>query len=357
MTTNPSENANPICLLLLTFVLPALTLPVNQSMGQASLAYQQRIESALATAQDFHIRAERLPNSSDRYQRRMQLYISMAKKMTPSPSLEHIKFPSHESLPTSEDQIWLADAMTIASGLKPSINYQVKKHDLDAVICVDEKLASSLQKNVKLVAWYRGEIARQGHDLESDKGSQALAELIDQYFTLLSDSLPKLKIRRNGRLNMARENIIRFSNNKLWAILAAINRYFFYKAQIHDLSHQCQAANYVLIESMIKTAAFYGAAPPNRALEEIKIEFGSENDKSWKKAVADAFDALETEAQSHDGQALNLCQIKVPPKPKPVRAPSKPKSNSFPTDVEDVKEVGGQIFIKRNGRWGIWKSK
>jgi hypothetical protein len=51
-----------------------------------------------------------------------------------------------------------------------------------------------------------------------------------------------------------------------------------------------------------------------------------------------------------------VCTITIP-KPLVSATPKSTDPNAFPPDVEDVKEIGGKIFIKRKGFWTLWEKK
>ena len=120
----------------------------------------------------------------------------------------------------------------------------------------------------------------------------------------------------------------------------------------------------MVMNSMIQTAALYGAQPPQSVLRNIDVKL-SEGDAGWKGAGFTALDSWERELNEDHFYPQNVCAISIPPKeaPKPAKPEPKPepkpapKPGAFPEDVEDVKEVGGQIFIKRAGKWQLWEKK
>ena len=187
--------------------------------------------------------------------------------------------------------------------------------------------------------------------------------LLDEYIELLYDALPRVKIRKRGRMNVAGDNKLQYSEVQLWRILSVINRYFFYKIQVHADRKDFYDADFLLMNSMIRTAALYGARPPSSTLTDIKFNF-KEGDKGWKGHAFDAIDSWDKEVNDEFRYPQNLCAIKVPPKNKPKPKPPAPKKkqpakdpNAFPPNVEDVKEIAGQIFLKIDGRWKPWKPK
>ena len=108
---------------------------------------------------------------------------------------------------------------------------------------------------------------------------------------------------------------------------------------------------------MSKTAAIYGAKPPTSGLTRIESQL-SESGIGWHQAGHDALESWNDVIKQREKLDEKLVTIEIPAKPKPKAAPAPPKNqNDFPSDVEDIKEIGGKIFIKRKGNWQPWTPK
>ncbi len=321
--------------------------------GQTVTTFEKRVIETITRVQSFHNQVESMQRFPGMTQKKRELYTQLASQLSPPAEYAHIKFPTDD--PNRE---WVRHASRIARGLKPNINYLVKKGGSDTVITGSDAAIQNLFNNVKMIAWYHDELDKQFSDVSKNHGSVALSQLIDEYLKTLSDALPQIKIRKRGRINIAKDQELKYSEKKLWQLLSVINRYFFYKIQINDDRKDFYAADFLLMNSLIQTAAIYGAEPPTAKLGTLDIEFRKE-DKGWKSAAYEALDSWERELNGEFPYPQTLCVIKIPakPKPKPPAPKPPPKKDAFPSDVEDIKEIGGQIFIKRKGHWHPWEKK
>lgn len=333
----------------------------NVGLGQSIAVFESQVKETIQRVETFHVRVAQINTSVNKQRlvsQKRNLYDKMASQLKVPAQYAHLKFPEVQSV-----KPWTAKANKVAKGLKPNINYQVARGRQDSVICGTNAAIDNLYDNVKVIAWYHDELDKNYTSEKEDVGARALAGLLDEYIELLYDALPRVKIRKRGRMNVAGDNKLQYSEVQLWRILSVINRYFFYKIQVHADRKDFYDADFLLMNSMIRTAALYGARPPSSTLTDIKFNF-KEGDKGWKGHAFDAIDSWDKEVNDEFRYPQNLCAIKVPPKNKPKPKPPAPKKkqpakdpNAFPPNVEDVKEIAGQIFLKIDGRWKPWKPK
>lgn len=319
--------------------------------GQSVSVYESTVIKTIEYVHTFHTRVEGMGRAPNLIQKKRDLYNEMSEKLVVSADYAHLAFPERD--PAKE---WTADAAIVAHGIKPNINYLVKKGRDDSVICGSQAAIDNLYNNVRLIAWYHEQLDQIYADQGLDEGTQALSQLIDEYLRILSQSIPTVKVKKTGQMNVARDQELRYSESRLWQILSVINRYFFYKIQVHAERQDFYQADFLLMNSLIKTAALYGANPSVNSLRTINIEL-SPDAAGWRGAAYRALDWWEKQLDDSSSYHQYVCVVSIPEKPKPPAAPAKKKQPGFPTDVEDVKEVGGQIFIKRNGNWQPWTKK
>lgn len=280
-------------------------------------------------------------------------YKQLASKMDVPKEVDLLEFP----LPESSAEEWVDDAKKAANAIKPEMNYQVDNASGFKVIQGTSEAEKNLKDNIKVIAWYRDQIEEVCPEKHESEGAYALAEVIDEYLAELADSVPPVRVKLTGRMNMPKDKKLEYSDKKLWEMMSTVNRYFYYKVQVHDDKKEALPADYLLMGAMVKTAALYGAAPPPKSLIEIDARLTKEN-KGWKGAAYDAIKSWEKEINGEFDTPQKACVIKIPEIPKPQPAPQKPKKkDEFPSDVEDVKEIGGKIFIKRKGYWSLWEKK
>jgi hypothetical protein len=264
----------------------------------------------------------------------------------------HLAFPAEDS-----NREWTVNAKRVAKGIKPKINYQVVNGETAICFQGTPSVQQNLQDNVRLIAWYREQMEKTCPNEQAAKGTYALARLIDAFLAKFADSVPPIEVRMDGTINQPRDQKIEYSHREVWEMLSAVNRYFFYKIQLHDEQvRDFYPADLLLMGSMIRTAAIYGASPPAEALAKIETRL-DDSAKDWR---ADAFMALRSwkdEQQRGQNEPQQLCTITIPVpqplQPAPAPAPA-PAADAFPPDVEDIKELGGKIFLKRNGHWTLW---
>lgn len=315
--------------------------------GNAANPYAKRVLTAIKLASSYHQMTESEAVVRTGVDYKKKLYLDLANKIESHSDWVHLPFP------VVSTEAWIDNARLIAKGLKPGINYQVVKPKQDAVIGVDKKIADALYQNVKMIAWYRAAISDQIED-EDAEGSGALVSLIDEFLDRLARSLPKTKIVSVGKMNQSYQHKIQLQDFVIWEILATINRCFFYKTQLFNEASEFEKADFLLIEAMTKTAILYGAKPPSNALVQIRADLTSES-LGWRKSAYIALDSWRKVEQGKASAAVNFVNLRIPLKPKPVKNKPSPKSNGFPDNVTDIKEVGGKIFVKRNGAWQLWK--
>ena len=322
----------------------------NQLRSQSIELLEQPTMQAIQQAKTFHAQTESLAPTVDSIERKKKIYDSMAKQMEPTPEFDHLPFPT-----TDPEREWTQKAAKVATGIKPNINYQVVKGRTDAVIYGSAASTKNLRENVRLIAWYRDQLDQNYSNERYNEGPVAIAKLIDDYFDELGDSLPEIKVRKQGRLNLTRDQKIDLSNQDIWGIMSVINRYFFYKTQIRPNDLEYAKADFLLVDAMVKTAALYGSEPPRLSLSKIEVALptGARTD-GWKSAANDALDCWEKELKKEHDVPQVLCEIIIPKKAAPPAMP-KPPEGSFPKGVEDIRELGGKIYIKRNGTWELLK--
>ncbi len=289
--------------------------------------------------------------ASNLIQKKRDLYNEMAEKLLVSADYAHLPFP--ESDPERE---WISTAAKVARGIKPNINYLVKKGREDSIICGSQAAIDNLYHNVRLIAWYHDQLDQLLASQGLDEGALALSQLIDEYLNIFAQAIPTVKVKKSGRMNVARDQELQYSETRLWQILSVINRYFFYKIQVHADRQDFYQADFLLMNSLIQTAALFGANPPLSSLRTLKLEL-SPDASGWRGAAYRALDWWEKQLEDGSGYGQPVCVVAIPAKPQPPAAPAKKQPAGFPADVEDVKEVGGQIFLKRNGRWQPWNKK
>ena len=346
-------------LILRVFIFAILYTLSFSAFGQSITVFEGEVKETIQRVETFHVRVASLNFSSKPQlaKRKLELYKELATNMSVPVKYAHLKFPNAEST-----RPWTIKAEKIARGLKPNINYQVARGRNDSVICGTEKAIDNLYNNVRIIAWYHDQLDSNYSSENSDVGALALAGLIDEYLEVLHKALPRVKVRARGRMNVANDNKLKYPEKQLWRILSVINRHFFYKVQVHANRKDFYAADFLLMNSMIRTAALFGARPPNSTLTEIDFSL-TEDAPGWRGHAYDAINAWDQEVNEEFEHPQNLCAIKIPskekPKPKKPAPPKKapPKKDAFPPNVEDVKEIGGQIFLKINGSWKPWKPK
>lgn len=343
-----------VCFFVLIFWSTEIT-------GQSIAVFESQVKETIQRVETFHVSVARMNTNVAKNRlvsQKRKLYNQLASQLTVPAQYTHLKFPEARTL-----KPWTVKAKKVAKGLKPNINYQVARGRHDSVICGTESAIDNLYHNVRIIAWYHDELDRNFSSENEDIGALALAGLLDEYLDLLHDALPRVKIRKRGRMNTAGDNKLKYSETQLWRILSVVNRYFFYKIQIHADRKDFYDADFLLMNSMIRTAALFGARPPNSTLTDIDFTF-KEGDPGWRGHAYNAINSWEKEVNDDFVYPQNVCAIVVPPKkkpkPKPPAAEKKepPKDpNAFPPNVDDVKEVAGQIFLKIEGRWKPWSPK
>jgi hypothetical protein len=279
-------------------------------------------------------------------------YKELASKMKVPKEVELIEFPEAEN----SDNPWVENAKKAASAIKPQMNYHVDNISGFKVIQGTTEAEKNLKDNVKVIAWYRDQIEKVCPDKVESEGSYALAQLIDEFLLELADSVPPVRVKLKGPTNSPDDKKLEYSDKKLWEMISTVNRYFYYKIQIHEDKKEALPADYLLVGSMVKTAALYGAAPPRKSLVEIETQLAG-TEHGWKRAGYDAIKSWEKEINGQTQKPQKVCVIEMPETP-PVNPPKekqKADPDEFPPDVEDVKELGGKIFIKRDGYWKLWK--
>ncbi|MEM7456949.1 MAG: hypothetical protein AAF456_21575 [Planctomycetota bacterium] len=329
------------CAALLVALASGLGPFVPASSAQEAAS---RVGQAIDAAIHFHHESRHMPRQVDAIRKKHELYFSMASRMDLQGELEHLSVPDNSS--------FASVAARVESGLKPGICYEVVKSRGSANICGSDEISDRLERNLRYITWYRGQLDQSFDSDRTDKAAKAVAGLIDEFLSRLADSVPRVRIRMSGDLVNDGEQKLEFSDAEIWGILSSLNRYFFYKFQLNPGRSDFQDADFMLIESMVKTAAIYGSRPPSTGLQEIEFEL-TERDRGWQKH---AFDALETWKDYEEAESNSICVITIPDKPSPEPEPEAPPEEKpeFPSDVEDIKEIGDQIFIKRSGRWEPW---
>jgi hypothetical protein len=344
---------------LLALAAMGIGASANGQQGRAllpepSLALTTETSNSIAEAMDivtqFHSDVTRIKRTGSPLTEGQIAYERMAGKMTVPNQLNHLPFPDENS-----EREWTVDAIRVAKGIKPRINYQVVNGDTAIYFQGTTEIQKNLQDNVRMIAWYRDQIEKVCPEEKAATGTYALARVIDAFLDRLAHSVPEVKVRMSGTMNVAQDQKIEFSHRELWEMLSTVNRYFFYKVQIHeDEKNEYYPADFLLMGSLVRTAAIYGADPPPDGLAKIGTRL-SPDATDWR---SDAFDALNSWVEEQKGKQRypqQLCTIKIPdPKVEALPAAPAPAPGAFPADVEDVKELGGQIFIKRNGYWSLW---
>ena len=305
--------------------------------------HAKKVVDAISHATDFHRQTEsNIPTS---IQTKKRLYLDLAKKIHSDNTWTHLPFPDRNQ------ESWSNDAYSVAKGLKPSVNYQVAKSKQAALVCIDNSTAKDLYNNVRMISWYRKQLEDSiGETPES--GTHALASLIDEFLHRLAKSLPATKITTIGKINVSTRQEIQLPDFVLWEILSTINRCFFYKKQLVENADQYEVADLCLLEAMTKTAILFGAKPPSNALNEIRSEL-SRDSEGWKKAAYEAIDSWRLVQKGTVDASENFANVTLLPKPVKKTAPA--TTGGFPDNVSDIKEVGGRIFVKRHGKWELWK--
>jgi hypothetical protein len=205
-----------------------------------------------------------------------------------------------------------------------------------------------------MISWYRNEIDKSDVPADEEAGSRALATLIDEFLKHLASSLPRTKITTIGKLNQSNRQKIVLPDFVLWEILSTINRCFFYKQQLMPGAQQFEKADICLLEAMTKTAILYGAKPPNSPLTDIRAALNKDS-KGWRKAAYLAIESWRKVEKGHITPEQNFVNIVLTPKPTVVKKRKPENKEGFPDNVTDIKEVGGRIFIKNDGKWQPWK--
>ena len=325
------------------YLMPLLAKP---SCAVGENPHARNVIDAIVFASEFHRQTE--SNVTTTLDTKKKLYLDLASKIQTDNTWTHLPFPKPEK------ENWATDAKTVAKGLKPSVNYQVAKSRQAALICVDKKIAKDLYNNVRMISWYRKELSKSIAKETSENGSQALAELIDEFLRRLANSLPPTKVTSIGKINESTRQEIQLPDFVLWEILSTINRCFFYKNQFVENAEHYEVADLCLLEAMTKTAILFGAKPPSNALNEIRAEL-SRDSEGWKKSAYQAIDSWRLVQKGRIDAESNFVNVTLLPKPKPVKNTTPPKANNFPDNVSDIKEVAGRIFIKRHGKCELWK--
>ena len=161
----------------------------HAAFAQPATVHGKKVLETLELARNFHRQSETLPKIVQRVEQKKLLYVSMATKLTASHDFDHLPFPEKSK------EEWMQAAETVANGLKLNVNYQVVAGNEDPVICINEQIADNLYGNVRLIAWYRGQLG-EAKEKSQFRGSLDLERLIDEYFRSLSKSLPAIKIRK-----------------------------------------------------------------------------------------------------------------------------------------------------------------
>jgi hypothetical protein len=338
------------CVLLLSTILFSAGQAAD-SLGQSVAVYESTVVKTIEYVHQFHARVDQIGRAPNLIQKKRDLYNEMAEKLAAPAEFAHLPFPAADP-----ERGWISDALKVARGLKPNINYLVKTGRGDSVICGSQAAMDNLYQNVRMIAWYHDQLDQACSGQGLNEGAQALSQLLDEYLSIFAKSIPSVKVKKSGRMNVARDHELEFSETRLWQVLSVINRYFFYKIQVHADRQDFYQADFMLMNSLIQTAALYGANPPLSSLRTLKMEL-SPAAPGWRGAAYQALGWWEKQLEDSSGYSQYVCVISIPAKPEPTKAPAKKAPEGFPSDVEDVKEVGGQIFIKRNGRWQPWDKK
>lgn len=305
---------------------------------------------AFGIAQQFHSDVTRIKRSGAPLSEGQIAYERMVSQMSVPTQLSHLAFPDADA-----SREWTVDAKRVAKGIKPRINYQIVNGETAFFFQGTPAIQQNLEDNVRIIAWYRDQIEKVCPKEQAATGTYALARVIDAFLNKFAKSVPQVSVRMTGKMNSPQDQKIEYSHREVWEMLATVNRYFFYKFQIHeDTQREYFPADFLLMGSMVRTAAIYGADPPPDGLTKIETRLAP-NLPDWR---ADAYEALQSWVDEQAGKQRypqQLCTIKIPD---PVIAkPAAPPPGAFPADVEDVKEIGGQVFIKRNGFWTLWNKK
>ncbi|MEM7457537.1 MAG: hypothetical protein AAF456_24600 [Planctomycetota bacterium] len=309
-----------------------------------------RVSSAITTSLQFHHELRNLPSQSNTLGNRHELYLSMADTMELPEDFEYLEVPEEV-----EQEPWFTSAEVVEEGIRPGVSYEVVKSRGSAHIRGTEEVTERLRNNLRFITWYRSQLNQPFGKERADQAADSMAGLIDGFLEKLSESVPEVRIRATGDV-INDEERIEYSDQEIWAIMSTINRYFFYKFQLNPGREDFQKADFLLVESMVKTAAIYGSKPPETGLQKIEVEL-SENDRNWKQH---GFEAMETWEDFESAEETGICVISVPARPAPTQVeqareePAEEDSNEFPSDVEDIREIGDRIFIKRRGRWQPW---
>ena len=316
-------------------------------------SYSEWLDATVGEVARFHDYFERAKLRGAPTSTQIVAYKELASKLTVPKEVEQISFP----LPTDSEE-WFEDAKKAANAIKPKMNYTVDNTTGFKVIQGTAEAEKNLKDNLKVIAWYRGQMDQVCPEKQSSEGTHALAKVIDEFLAELAGSVPKVRVKLYGTMNMPEDKKLQYSDTKLWQMLSTINRYFYYKVQIHDEKKEALPADFLLMGAMVKTVALFGAAPPRESLIEINAKL-AEEDEGWKGAAYVAIKSFEKEINGEYQTPQKVCVIKLPDVPKPAKKDEgdkkKEDDKGFPPDVEDVKEIGGKIFIKRKGYWQLWE--
>jgi hypothetical protein len=306
---------------------------------------------AFVMARQFRSEISRIKRSGSPLSEEQVVYERMVGQMSVPPQLAHLAFPDVDT-----DREWTLNAKRVAKGIKPKINYHVDNGETTLQFQGTPSIQQNLHDNVRIIAWYRDQIEQVCPSKEKAAGTWALARVIDAFLNKFADSVPQVNVQLTGKINEPKDQKIEYSQREVWEMLATINRYFFYKVQIHDEQvEEFYPADVLLMGSMVRTAAIYGAAPPADALATIETKLKPDSE-DWRADAYDALSSLAEEQQKPNPDVKEVCTITIP-KPLVSATPKSTDPNAFPPDVEDVKEIGGKIFIKRKGFWTLWEKK
>ena len=315
--------------------------------------YSEWLDATVGEVATFHDYFERAKVRGASTDTQIIAYKQLASKLKVPKVVEQIEFPEEQ-----QGEQWLEDAKKAANAIKPKMNYTVDNTTGFKVIQGTTEAEKNLKDNIKVIAWYRDQIDEVCPQESESEGSHALAKVIDEFLAELGDSVPKVRVKLYGTTNMPDDKKLDYSDTKLWQMLSTINRYFYYKIQLHEEKKEALPADFLLMGAMVKTVALFGAAPPRKSLIEINAKL-EEDDEGWKGSAYKAIKSWEKEINGEFQTPQKVCVIKLPDPPQPPKKDEGQKkggeSNEFPPDVEDVKELGGKIFIKRKGFWKLWE--
>lgn len=322
-------------------------MPLSDGNSSNSTDPSGSFAQAFTVVQQFRDDITRIKRNGSPLSEGQVAYERMVGHMSVPTQLSHLPFPEEDT-----NRAWTVDAKRVAKGIKPKINYQVVNGETAIYFQGTSAIQQNLQDNVRIIAWYRDQMEKVCPSEQTAEGTYALARVIDAFLDKFADSVPQVTVRMDGTMNDPSDNRIEYSHREVWEMLAIVNRYFFYKVQIHDdEAKEYFPADALLMGSMVRTAAIYGASPPSGALSKIETRLEPDS-PDWRGDAYEALNSWKEEQQKPQRYPQQLCTITIPqPKIDNVAVPAAP---SFPPDVEDVKEIGGQIFIKRKGFWTLW---